>query len=180
MASQMNSRRCPVKTSSAGAAGRGSQGRRRSADSHNTARRRGAGRRTNASATAPAEATPSHQNEGSTPMRGAPAAMAATASVPHETQSPTLLHRNALSVEGDSRLAVIRRACYHRTPAACIAHICPSGAWLGFSCVRSWSRIAAARRPLPLPRRRRSAVRLIRPFSRQAVRQSRSPTRLRR
>ena len=66
-------------------------------------------------------------------MRGAPAAMAATASVPHDTQSPTLLHRNALSVEGDSRLAVIRRACYHRTPAACTAHIWSSVDWLGFS-----------------------------------------------
>src|SRR6185436_11319517 len=104
--------------------------------------------------TAAAAAAASHQNEGSTPIRGAPTAVAATASAPHETQRPTLLHRNALSVEGDSRLAVIRRACYHRTPAACTAHICPSVDWPGFSSVRSWSRIAAARRPLPLPRRR--------------------------
>ena len=66
-------------------------------------------------------------------MRTAPGPVPATASAPYETQSPTLLHKMALSEEGDSRLAVIGRACYHRTPAACTGHIRPSVDSLAFS-----------------------------------------------
>src|SRR5258706_9557886 len=117
--------RGPANTSRAANSGGGSQGRRGrmvSAESHSTAPCRTGGRTTIATAAPASSAAPSHQNDGSTAIRGAPGSAPATASAPHETQSPTLLHRIALSEEGDSRLAVIRRACYHRSPAACTVH----------------------------------------------------------
>src|SRR5262249_18718010 len=117
IAIQTNRRSGPVKISTEDATGggnHGSHGISSSAGSQRAAPRRGAGRTRNASPRAPIALRPSDQKEGRTPSRTAPDSGLAMASVPREIQSATPPQRNAPTEEGDSRLAVIRRACYHR------------------------------------------------------------------
>src|SRR5262249_42809270 len=102
-------RRGPVQISAAGGSGSGSHGSSTMTDNHRTIARRPAA---TAAAAAIVSAATSHHGDGRTPMRDAPRA-SVMASAPKDTQSANAPHKIAASIGKDSRLAVIRTACYH-------------------------------------------------------------------
>src|SRR6266851_1315972 len=118
MTTHSHTRSGPTQTRNADGTRKGSHGSRRSVDSASTATRGHRGDRHDDATTKVATDMASQPTDGRTPTRGARGRDDTTESAPPETQAASAAREMRLSRSGDSRLASIRRACYHTASPA--------------------------------------------------------------